>query len=61
MVWIQTDESKCDGCGECMDICPSAVFDLVNKKCVPNNADECVECCACIETCPNDAIEVDVC
>ncbi len=61
MVWIQIDESKCDGCGECMDICPSAVFDIVDEKCVATNIDECVECCSCVEICQSDAIEVDAC
>lgn len=61
MVWIQVDESKCDGCGECMEICPSVVFEIVKEKSVPKSMDECVECCACIEICPNEAVEVDAC
>jgi NAD-dependent dihydropyrimidine dehydrogenase PreA subunit len=61
MVWIQVNESKCDGCGECVEICPSVVFELVKEKSGPKSMDECVECCACIDICPNEAIDVDAC
>jgi len=52
---------KCDGCGECVDICPSEVFEIENRKAVVVNLDECVECCACVEACPLEVIEHDSC
>lgn len=61
MVDIKVDDPKCEGCGECVDICPSAVFEMTNEKSVPINPDECVECCSCVEVCPNDAITIDTC
>jgi len=28
------DEEKCQGCGECVDVCPVEVFELQNEKSV---------------------------
>jgi NAD-dependent dihydropyrimidine dehydrogenase PreA subunit len=61
MAWIEIDEEKCDGCGECVEICPAAVFEISKKKAVPRNMDECVECCACVDICPQSAIGHDAC
>ncbi len=61
MVWIEIDGQKCDGCGECVEVCPSAVFVVVKGKVAPKHRDECVECCACVDICPKDAIENDAC
>ncbi len=60
MVTIVIDD-KCDGCGECVDICPSEVFEIEDGKSVVINLDECVECCACVEACPLEAINHDTC
>lgn len=61
MVKITVDKDKCVGCGECVDVCPSEVFELVDGKSEPINADECVECCACVEACPEEAITHESC
>jgi NAD-dependent dihydropyrimidine dehydrogenase PreA subunit len=61
MVKIEIDNEKCEGCGECVDICPSEVYEIKDEKSVPVNMDECVECCSCVEVCPNDAISHDSC
>jgi NAD-dependent dihydropyrimidine dehydrogenase PreA subunit len=53
------DEEKCIGCGECVDICPSEVLELVNEKAVAVNEEECVGCESCIEVCEQDAITVE--
>ncbi len=58
---IEVDSEKCEGCGDCVDVCPSAVFELIDGKSNPVNVDECVECCSCVETCPNGAITHDSC
>jgi NAD-dependent dihydropyrimidine dehydrogenase PreA subunit len=58
---IKIDYDKCVGAGECVDICPSEVFELVNGKSTPPNIDDCVECCSCVEVCPEDAIEHSSC
>lgn len=61
MVHIEIINEKCDGCGECVDICPSEVFAIRKEKAIPENNDECVECCACVEVCPKDAINHESC
>lgn len=61
MAKIEIDRGKCEGAGECADICPAEVFDLRDNKCVPVNMDECVDCCACVKVCPNSAIKHSSC
>jgi NAD-dependent dihydropyrimidine dehydrogenase PreA subunit len=51
----QVDIQKCDGCGTCVDTCPSAAIALVDEKAVINR-DECAECGSCESECPNEAI-----
>jgi NAD-dependent dihydropyrimidine dehydrogenase PreA subunit len=58
---IEVDPDKCEACGECVDACPSGVFELTGEVSTPVNIDECVECCTCIEVCPNEAITHDAC
>ena len=58
---IQIDLEKCEGCGDCVDVCPSGVYELQNGKSVVVNMDECIECCACLEGCPQGAISHDSC
>jgi NAD-dependent dihydropyrimidine dehydrogenase PreA subunit len=53
------DDDKCIGCGECVDICPSEVLELVDEKAVAVNEEECVGCESCIEVCEQDAITVE--
>ena len=56
MYEITIDKAKCTGCGECVDICPAEVFEMVDEKSEPANIDECLGCESCVETCPEDAI-----
>jgi NAD-dependent dihydropyrimidine dehydrogenase PreA subunit len=55
-VTIKVDYDKCQGHGECADACPSEVYDLQDGKTVPIKIDDCIECCTCVETCPEGAI-----
>lgn len=55
----EVDAEKCIGCGECVDICPTEVYELIDEKSVPVNADECIGCESCIEVCEQDAITVE--
>jgi len=58
---IEIDNNKCDGCGECVDICPAEVYEIKDSKSVIINLDECIECCSCVEVCPTEAITHDSC
>ncbi len=53
------DPAKCTGCEECVDICPTEVFEMENEKSVPVNAEECLGCESCVEACESDAIVVE--
>lgn len=55
----EIDVDKCIGCGECVDICPTEVYELIDEKAEPVNAEECVGCESCIEVCEQGAITVE--
>jgi len=53
------DEDKCEGCEECVDVCPVEVFEMVDGKSSPVNAEECLGCESCVEVCEVSAITVE--
>jgi NAD-dependent dihydropyrimidine dehydrogenase PreA subunit len=53
------DEDKCQGCEECVDVCPVEVFEMVDGKSSPVNAEECLGCESCVEVCEPGAITVE--
>lgn len=57
MAWlVEVDEDKCTGDEECVNICPTGVFEMQGDKAVVVNPDECLGCESCIEACPSGAI-----
>ncbi len=58
MVKIEIDHEKCTGCGTCVDVCPSGVYEIRDGKSVAVNIDECLVCRACESQCPEGAITV---
>ena len=58
---IRIDYDKCTGAGECVTACPVDIFEVVGGKAVAKNIGECIECCACVSSCPNEAIEHSSC
>jgi NAD-dependent dihydropyrimidine dehydrogenase PreA subunit len=58
MYEIIVDPEKCNGCGECLDICPEEVYELQEEKAVPVNAEDCEGCESCVEVCDEEAITV---
>lgn len=56
MYQLTIDKEKCNGCGECVDICPAEVLEMKDEKSEVANIDECLGCESCVETCPESAI-----
>ena len=56
---VTVDKEKCTGDEECVDICPVDVFEMVDGKAEPVNADDWEGCESCVEVCEEDAITVE--
>ncbi|MCX7965734.1 MAG: 4Fe-4S binding protein [Syntrophorhabdaceae bacterium] len=50
------DQSKCDICYECIDVCPNDVFDTFENKIIVSSPEDCIECMGCVDICPTRAI-----
>jgi len=53
---IEVDHDACNGNGTCVEVCPTEVYELLHNKAVPVNIEKCIECCACVDNCPQQAI-----
>ncbi|MBU1225501.1 MAG: adenylyl-sulfate reductase subunit beta [Gammaproteobacteria bacterium] len=51
---------RCDGCGECVNICPSDIMhiDPVYRRAFNVEPNFCWECYSCVKACPQHAIDV---
>ena len=58
---IEIDYDKCAGHGNCVEECPSEVFDVVDGKATCPGVNDCIECCACVEACLESAIKHSSC
>jgi NAD-dependent dihydropyrimidine dehydrogenase PreA subunit len=58
MVRIEIHANACRGCRECVDICPTDVFELDEQSHESRviNADDCIACLSCAYVCPAGAI-----
>jgi nitroreductase/Pyruvate/2-oxoacid:ferredoxin oxidoreductase delta subunit len=52
----EVEESKCDGCGLCVTVCPSFVLEMRNKKAEVVRGAWCIGCDHCGAVCPTEAI-----
>ncbi|MDA8087982.1 MAG: 4Fe-4S binding protein [Nitrospiraceae bacterium] len=55
---VTVDASKCEGCEECVSICPNEVFKMTDGKSDPHQTSECVFCESCVGVCPTSAITI---
>jgi NAD-dependent dihydropyrimidine dehydrogenase PreA subunit len=59
MYQIIINTEKCDGCEECINICPSNVLVLADGKSVAEKPEDCAGCLSCVEACPNECIVIN--
>ena len=55
---VVVDKEKCEGCEECIEVCPVDVYEMVDGKSEPVNAEECLGCESCVEVCETEAITI---
>ena len=55
-LWVTIDLDLCKAQGECVDVCPEEVYEIVNGKVIADNIAACTECAACDGVCPTEAI-----
>ncbi len=48
-------DDKCNGCGICSKVCPAGNISMINKK--PAWLHRCEQCLACIQWCPQEALQ----
>lgn len=58
MYMVTVDAGKCDGCEECVTICPNEVFKLNNGKSEALPDATCDFCESCTGVCPTGAITI---
>ncbi len=56
---VTVDKDLCTGCGECVELCPVEVFELIDDKSESVHADEFMGCESCMEVCEAGAITVE--
>ncbi|MCD6384843.1 4Fe-4S binding protein [Candidatus Sumerlaeota bacterium] len=52
---VRIDESKCQGCGNCVEVCPTQAISLKDGIASIDET-RCVECFRCVSACPIGAI-----
>ncbi len=52
------EESKCVGCGVCVDNCPAEAITLDNGKAKIDES-KCIDCANCVDNCPSAAISME--
>jgi NAD-dependent dihydropyrimidine dehydrogenase PreA subunit len=55
-MWVEIDRDLCVAAGECVEVCPAGVYEIVDGKVQAERIADCVECGACEGICPTDAI-----
>jgi NAD-dependent dihydropyrimidine dehydrogenase PreA subunit len=55
---IEIDETRCDGCGLCVDFCPVKVFGQEDGSVKVAKIEACYACDTCVDLCPKGAIKI---
>ena len=55
---VIVEADKCEGCEECIEVCPVDVYEMKDGKSDPVNAEECLGCESCVEVCETEAITI---
>ncbi len=53
---VVIDTEVCDGCGTCVEACPTAAIEVMDGK-AKVDEDNCADCGACEGDCPTGAIQ----
>ena len=54
---IRVNEEFCNGCRLCFQVCPKSVFTIESGKAKVLDRKECIDCSACYNQCPTEAID----
>ena len=52
------DQEKCEGCGDCVEACPSEAIEIVEGK-AQIKEEDCADCGSCVDECPTEAISIE--
>ena len=55
---VVVDQDKCEGCEECVEVCPVDVYEMQDGKSVVISPEECLGCESCVEVCDQEAITI---
>lgn len=53
------EQSRCKGCGICVEFCPKNVLEIKREKVHIKDADACIYCSQCELRCPDYAVYVE--
>ncbi|MHB8808658.1 MAG: ATP-binding protein [Desulfobulbaceae bacterium] len=56
---VTIDREKCTDCGECLDACPSEIYERISGRIEVAHPEECHGCHTCESVCPHEACSVE--
>lgn len=60
MYTVTIDETACEGCGECAQLCPYEIISMVKEKAeVTGDTNLCTGCESCVVVCEPGGITID--
>jgi NAD-dependent dihydropyrimidine dehydrogenase PreA subunit len=58
MFMVSVNADTCDGCEECVTICPNEVLQMTDGKATVDGGGECENCESCLDVCPSGSITI---